>query len=279
MDTTPTDPALHLPYEPAPHRMAMGLTSVAEADWLDIAADTPAQMDERRRLLATTRGEVLACLPNGAAAAAELLDLVSAHMQRFHPGLAEEGTAEADPLARVGLLVPEDFCLLLQTGGAHVLAAAVLCFPSRWRLGEKMGRPLSAIHAPVPGYESTLGKPVERFFAALKPGRIAQRFNWSVLDDPALFQPARRARPFDAAADPLGRLYLRVERQTFRRLPESGAVAFGIRTHVTPLSRVASVPGEAARLASALRGLPMELAEYKAIEPFVGALLGALERR
>ena len=37
-----------------------------------------------------------------------------------------------------------------------VFTAGVLCFPSRWRLMEKIGKPLSAVHGPVPLYADRL---------------------------------------------------------------------------------------------------------------------------
>lgn len=295
MDLTLPPRKLHLPYESGPHRMTMGLTSVAEPDWIEIAADYPAQMAERKCLLRNTPEAVLACLPEGVAAARELLDLLVEHLCVRHQGwfqrngsrifnglLGDDRNLEGDPLAAAGHLVQEDFCLMQRQGDAHVLVAAVLCFPARWSLAAKLGKPLLAIHSPVPGYDRQLGSPVERFFGALKPGRIVQRLNWSVMDDPTLFQTSRRMRTdIDPAITPdnaLTELVLRVERQTLRRLPDSGAVVFGIRTHITPLAQVAALPGEAERLAEAVRGLPHDLAGYKATYHFADALLTALDR-
>ena len=51
------------------------------------------------------------------------------------------------------------------------LIAAVLCFPSRWRLADKMDRLMGAIHGPVPFYADRLARPVDRFMRLLKPGR------------------------------------------------------------------------------------------------------------
>jgi hypothetical protein len=115
----------------------------------------------------------------------------------------------------------------------------------------------------------------------LKPGRLAVRYNWSVHEAPTLFQPSGHGRgAFDPSITPEnagGSLWLRVERQTFRLLPESGVVVFGIRTHVTPLAAVVAVPGEASRLAAAVRGVPVEMERYKSLMPFRAALLGYLD--
>jgi hypothetical protein len=162
-----------------------------------------------------------------------------------------------------------------------VLEAAVLCAPSRSRLAEKIGRPLLEVHAPVPFYAHRLGAPVDRFMRLLKPGRIALRQNWSVVDDPALFQPGGKHR---TVADPTitsenagHRLFLRTERQTFRLLERSGSVLFGIRVHSHALQQVVGQPGSAARLATAVRALPREMQEYKSLPVFAEPLLAYLD--
>jgi hypothetical protein len=277
--------------------MAMGLTAVAEPDWLEIADDYPAQMAERHRLLAEQPAAVLACLPEAEAAARELRDVLIAHLCTHHAAwFVRDGdvlhnrlldtridlAATPDPLALVGRLVQEDFCLLQPHPDGHHLTGAVLCFPTRWTLAEKLGRPLIGVHDNVPFYGERLGNPVERFLTSLKPGRLAQRLNWSVIDDAALFQQhGKRRDDIDSDISPdnaLHRLFLRVERQTFRRLEQSGAVVFGIRVHVTPLDRVTRDPGEAARLSAALQALPPEMAHYKSTGRFSAALLEALGR-
>ena len=106
----------------------------------------------------------------------------------------------------------------------------------------------------------------------LKAGPIASRLNWSVLDDPALFQPAGKWRVDGATGiteDNAGsRTYLRVERQTLRRLPASGAVLFGIRVHCYELGRAIDRPSRAAELAAAVRALPADIVHYKSLLPF-----------
>ena len=273
-------PALHLPYEAGPQRMALGLTAIPETAWLERDAGTRAQIAERVRLLAERRADILADTPGAEAACAELRDMLAAHLTAHWPGWTPPA-GDPHPLAEICGWVAEDFCLLRPGPEGPVLIAAILCFPSRWRLSEKIGRPLMAIHKPVPTYAETLGRPVDRFMGAIKPGRLAVRYNWSVHEDPTLFQPAGHGRgDYDPSITPDnagGSLWLRVERQTFRRLPESGAVVFGIRTHVTPLAEVMAVPGEAARLAAAVRGVPEEMERYKSLMPFRAALLEYLD--
>jgi hypothetical protein len=64
-----------------------------------------------------------------------------------------------------------------------------------------------------------------------------------------------------------------------RLLERSGAVLFGIRTHLYPVGLLAADRQVAADLAAALRGLPAEMALYKSLPPFREALLAYLDAK
>ncbi len=271
---------LHLAFEDGPFRMAMGLTACAPAEWIEIDALRPAELAQRRALVATRRDAVFGAMPGSAAARAEALAVLADHLATHHPALGAVPDPARDPLEAAGLLVQEDFCLIRPDAGGPILEAAILCFPSRWRLSEKLGKPLAQVHAPVPHYAERLSAPVDRFMAHLRPGRIAMRMNWSLADDPALFQPD----PPHAAPDPPitaedagTRLFYRAERQTFRLLERTGRVLFAIRVHVHPIAHLAAMPGVAARLRGAIRALPAETKAYKGIPAYEAALLAYLD--
>jgi dimethylamine monooxygenase subunit A len=279
---------LHDPIEPGPYRMAMGLTVIPDRAWFELDTQYQADMAEKQRLLAERQTDVFAAPAGTEAAATESLQLIAANLCDSHPDwFASDGDLIHNrltnvvldprvdhPLLCAGRLVQEDLCLI-QDGA---FTAGILCFPSRWRLAEKIGRPLAAVHAPVPLYPDRLAQPVDRFMRHLRPGRIACRLNWSILDDPALFQPEGKWRSdpnHGVTVENAGEtLFLRVERQTLRRLPETNAVLFGIRVHVYPLWRVAS-----SRLAAAVRALPDDILRYKSMSPILPALLGYLDAR
>ena len=136
------------------------------------------------------------------------------------------------------------------------------------------------MHGPVPLYAEHLASPVNRFMGALRPGRVAERLNWGVLDDGALYQEEGTGRTgFDPSITPENvpdRLFLRVERQTLMRLPQSGFVLFTIRVHSYKLARVLAVPGAAHDLAAAIMALPSSMTAYKSLPPFRDALLACL---
>jgi hypothetical protein len=296
MSVTEASAAPYLPFDGGRFRLMMGLMALPLAAWFEVDAHLGADLAAKRALLEARHGEVFAALPEAHAAAAELLALMAEHLPRHHPDLYRRqgdtlvnvatgecwdlAAPDLHPLDLAGRLVQEDLCLLAAADdGPYRLVAATLCSPARWRLADKIGRPLSAIHAPVPGYAEALERPVDRFFGRLAAERPVWRLNWGIVDDPAPFQP--EARPMaPLAAEAAGeRLFLRVERQTLRRLPTTGAVVFTIRTHVTRLDRAVRTPATAAELAAAIRAMPETTAQYKQIAPIAPALLAWLDAR
>ena len=290
---------IYLPFESGPYRMAMSLTTVPERAWFEIDECYVEEMAERRRLLAERHEEVFGALPESDPARNEtfrdVADNLTTHAPQWfardgdhlHNLLTGDvwdlGAPPCDPLELAGRLVQEDLCIIQQSDEGPRFTAAILCFPSRWRLHEKLGKPLVSVHGRVPFYAERLANPVDRFMAKVKPGHIASRLNWSVLDDPAMFQPAGKWREQTNTAvtpDNAGeRLYLRVERQTLRRLPQSGAILFGIRVHSYEMARAITTPEAASGLAEAVRALPEATAHYKSLRAYGPALLAWLDAR
>jgi hypothetical protein len=286
---------VYRPYTAGPWRMGMDLVTATEPDWFEIDSLYPTEMAERQRLLDTNHRAVFAALPVSQSARHEALAMIQTALAHHHPGwFTQTGTGfhnrltgetwtgtEHDPLEVAGRLVQEDLCIIQHDGTAPIFTAAVLCFPSRWKLLDKIGKPLLGVHGPVPFYKDRLARPIDRFFANLKIGHIVTRLNWSLLDNPALFQPGGKWRTEgDNAITPANaadRIYLRVERQTLRRLPVSDAILFGIRIHVYPLARVIATPEQATDLAAAVRALPPEIQHYKSLLVFRSALLDWLD--
>ena len=257
----------------------MGLRNLEPGDWLWIDEDHAAHVAEHARLIAERRDVVIAALPGSENACAELLEMVVddllAHHGRDHRALR----ADPDPLATVSRLVQEDFCLLQRSeDGSYVLRAGVLCFPLHWQLRDKLGLPLRSIHGPVPGFADRLGDPADRFFSALTAERPVWRANWALTDEPELHVPARRGHGHNVTSGDAGeRLWLRIERQTLRRLPRSQAVVFGIRTLVRRLDSMVGEPGVAAAIADRIREMPEAMTRYKGFAPMHGPLLAYLD--
>jgi dimethylamine monooxygenase subunit A len=261
-----------------PWRFAMGLHALDPAEWVVVTDEHGAETAEKRRLF-EAGADVYRLLPEGEAPALELAALIEANLGRHHPGLSVDPAIE-QPLVRLGVALQEDLCLMLAGPDGYRLVGALVAFPSRWNLGEKIGRPIQAIHAPVPGLEPAIGRPIQLFFERLAVGHPVWRVNWSITDDPTLHQPSndfRRTATVVTPADAGHRLWLRVERQTLTRLPDSRAVVFTILTFVVPLAAITAVPELGAKLAARLAELPEPVLAYKNLATNKAAVIAHLQ--
>lgn len=111
--------------------------------------------------------------------------------------------------------------------------AAVVCSPSRWKLADKMGKNMLQVHTPVSKYAEHIGAAVETTLQRLSVDRPIWRSNWTLEDHPALFQPEPPSAPL---VDDVSRMWVRIERETFRRLPRTGGILFTIRGFQQPLA-------------------------------------------
>ena len=253
----------HAPWQSPQTARLPGTIPVAPADWLHVDEMYGPQLAERARLIAAAPDRVIDALPEAREAVNELYGEVLQTLAA-HPAFEVAGgvigcpdgrqvtDAPSRPLATLGHLTQEDFCVLQKPEGAeeHVLSAAVLCFPANWTLAQKLGRPLMRIHRPVPEYGPQLGARVQRLFDGIRPieagGAILMRMNAVDHATPDLFQTRDEDDPRDQGQG-AGR-YLRIERQTLRRLPRTGAVIFGIHTAV--FDRATLSPDDAAAFAA-----------------------------
>ncbi|NNU81826.1 DUF3445 domain-containing protein [Halovulum dunhuangense] len=271
----------HFPFG-TPHLMRRpGLFPMDPADWVQRDAAFGPQMAERDRLVRDCPAEVLGATPLAGPALRELAMLLRGHLPAQDTGYqsTRAGLRRPDGVVvpstsdtrEIGRLCQEDWLLLLADGDRHRLVAGAVCFPSGWRLADKLGQPLGSIHAPVPEYDADLARRVDRIFGALRVEAPVQRINWSVATGPRLFAPPGLPRPPEGDGP-----CLRIERQTLRRLPESGAVVFTVKTEITPI-RALDARSRAAVLAAmdaldpATRAYKMTAQEAQAIRAALSA--------
>jgi hypothetical protein len=237
----------------------MGLRPLALAQWLEFDEHVDDELAQKARLLDECYDDVVATLPGSEGAAAELLREVTANLAAHH-ATHNRVASDEHPIVAASRLVQEDLCLL-ERRDAWRLSAACVCFPSRWSLASKLGATLDEIHGPVPGYDDTLAGPTNAFFDRLDPERSYWRLNWTLLDSPVLHQPRAERRP------PSGELsdwFFRVERQTLRRLAQSGGIVFTIRTYVAAAATLARENQEfGEHLWRALETAPSAVQDYK----------------
>lgn len=231
-----------------------GTVPIAPEDWLQRDEAFAAQMAERDRLIAEAAAEVHAMAETARPAADELLDLVLAQVERApgylrEPGAVRRPDGDAVPLEGpsllvAGRLVQEDLVILEKADGEpeHRLTAAILCFPSNWTLAQKFGMALTRIHLPVDAYDEGVAKRVQRLFDAVRPEAPLMRANLVPYAHANLHSP----RPEFDRHQPAEVRYVRSERQTLLRLPETRAVVFSIHVYQVPIESLTGA--ERARL-------------------------------
>ncbi len=210
----------------------MGTRRLGKRPWLVEGPDGPDLIPLKQELLAERPDDVVAFDGDThRGPARETLGLID-HARGAAPTEPDE-----EPLVAAARSVVEDLCLLRRDSGRWTLAAACVCFPSRWRLSEKIGRGVTEIHGPVDGYSNLLADRVTSLFDALGPSPVWRR-NWFVHPDGAWFQPERRpgGDPVIPANQVPDQLFLRSERQTLRTVVP-GWILFTIRVQQVPLGQ------------------------------------------
>ena len=219
-----------------------GTRPVSPDEWIICDDAFSQQMALRDQLIETKKDKVLAISDEAQEAAVELLKMTldfcvsklgyKKNVSKIiRPDKVSVEIDLNEPMTFLGRLVQNDFCILQKKDNEHVLTAAALCFPASWTLGEKFLKPLIDIHVPVKAYDDNIAKRVQRLFDGLQINRPVWRFNALYYEDPNLFQPRSVNQPRRKPA-PNKVKYFRSERQTIIKLPESGAIIFGIHTFV-----------------------------------------------
>ncbi len=201
--------------------------------------------------------------------------------------LGDDTTLPLAPLDWLGRQVQEDLLIMDATAPGVPLVAGQLCFGAGWSLDDKLGRSFLAIHDPVPGFsDGRVGRSADLLMQRARAAAPTGRIGWSFVSDGTLnhapcLSAQWRARATTIDATNAGeRCYLRLERQTFSRLPRTGALLFTIHTYVAPLGAVlAEEPGRAKRLARVVGTMPPEMLRYKGMADFVAPLLAYLEEQ
>jgi len=250
----------HRPWEEAAG-FTIGLRSIAPEAWLEGGEADPAARKDP--LYATARALVWAEAPGSRPGQAEALSLIEAAA-----GPAS-GPAPGDlpPLYAAARRTPDDLCLMEKRDGEWRLTALSLSAGSFFTAEAVIGRSLAELHGPVTGFRDRMLGRVQRIFDGLRPDLILERRNWTVLNSPELHVPsaaAVRARlPLVGTAEAGDVLHLRVERQTLRRLPETGGALLTIRVWLAPLASLSADPARLAAFARAWRSADHDLRIYK----------------
>ncbi|RMC32089.1 heme-dependent oxidative N-demethylase family protein [Paracoccus alkanivorans] len=163
-----------------------------------------------------------------------------------------------------------DFALLDQREGNLWMEAGMVTSQADWSLDFDIGMNFFEWHAPVPlAHEMGIFQRALKFLLAIQQDTPSRRLNWTMTVNPRLdtspenyhkWGPEKRTLTPENVGE---KQYLRVELQTFFRLPRSNGLAFPIRCYLISLQDLVTVPKWGRRLHRVIRDLPDELAEYK----------------
>ena len=285
---------IHQPYKDGKGGVDIGLKPIQIESWLEIDNLFSTEIAEKKKLLKNKRSDVLITPSSSFSIQKEVLTTILEHLQLFHANLfnINKETVEIiktkeiynhqkfpNPLELASMLVQEDLIIMKQIEEDYHLESASLCAPTRWSLKDKFRESLSEIHKEVPGYEQKIGKRVDSIFTNLPDDKIFERFNWSIFDSPELFQPINSKTLVEIRDLRPQELFIRVERQTIRRLEHSKSVLFTVRVHVDPITAILDSKRSIEDLITAISNLDLDMKNYKVITPFEENLINWLKSK
>ncbi|PSN73908.1 hypothetical protein BS50DRAFT_3705 [Corynespora cassiicola Philippines] len=279
--------ALPRPYRPLrwAYHQTMSLTKMEPDWWLELENTYQERIKQRQDLFAEHGTGVLDALPGSDLACKELMEmalqfLCARYPQYFRLDLdkkifyndilhTESDINTMHPLQVLLNNVPEDFAIMLRDPetGYYSFRAGIICSALGWNVASKMGLKLHEIHAPIPDYKEKMQFSMDRYFAKKPTDKAIQRGSWGLEVDQPLYMPPgdphEKHREVQMADLDLSRCHLRVDWQTLRRLPLSGAVVFNFKALFTPVEAFRDEPYVPALLLKVLNEGKTNLMEYK----------------
>ncbi len=303
---TPSNPPHYRPYRWAAADFQLGLRPMEPHRWILMNADHAGNMREKRERLAAFSRDYYRTLPSSLAAQLELRERVIAHLLTdYSEHFARHGSVvtslatgvecdlcdrSVEPLLQLSNLIEEDFMLIEEVDGAACITAASNTYSSSGRLVASVGRGLEWAHKPVPHLTDKLGPRIDRVIGSVHTATPCERFNWQLTPLSTVFFPhdnphAANAAAMHAVHDTLHReperagelLWIRVERQTLSRLPDSRAVAFSLHTYSDPLASIQSDLQSVRAILALLRAYSAERWHYTEMDIIREPLLAWLE--
>jgi hypothetical protein len=263
------------PIDGKPFRLNMGLRSLEPQFWLEAGNDLDAQIPERIELASSVPDVVYQELPGYEGAVQELISRIIENLKEFHdrdysftsntvrhiPTDTLVSLTCEDVLLQISTIIGEDLVVLSREDEEWKIVAGAVLFPSRWKLSEKIGKGMDAVHAPVPGYESALAPYMTATFDKIGVDRPVWRKNWSLHSTEDLHQPTsihEQVLPED--------YWWRTERQTLTRSQEGEFLYFTIRNRAEPLVWIKENAQSALEFSKTLESFSPETIEYKGLQ-------------
>ncbi|KAF2675563.1 hypothetical protein BT63DRAFT_445330 [Microthyrium microscopicum] len=288
------------PYRPLRWKwhQTMALSRLEPDWWVELESSYEERIKQRIELVQQHGSDVLAMQPGSEPACRELMELVLQFLCCRYPhyfSLEDEDTlfvnrilnmstnlSSTSPLDVMLQHVPEDFALMIRepTTGYYHLRAGIICSSVGWNLGTKIGLRLEDIHKPVPDYKEKMAFSMDRYFSKLPTDSPIQRGSWSFeLDQPLYLAPTEPHPSIDELSmeEARSRIHFRVDWQTLRRMPVSGAIAFNFKGLFTPLEQFRLEPYVPALALKILKEGKDDLLVYKGVRRIEKVVVPVLE--
>ncbi|GJJ08598.1 hypothetical protein Clacol_002817 [Clathrus columnatus] len=280
-----------------PYHQTMAHQPMHINNWIEIDKDYVWYLKEKARIIqeqgtpATAESfdisglrcqNVIDSLPENYDACNELLEVLVDWLPKRYPTLFKrldtgilnnltqeiitniENKRGVEALIAVSKLVQDDFLMARERSDGHVyFVGGLVAFPGFYLLSEKIGKSIKEVHQPVPYFNEKLLLSVERTLKRFKPHEPFERTSWEIVDDRNLFfhniaskfMIPEKLHPKD--------IFFRVDHQTFRKLPRSGGIIFGVRPILKRLEDFEDSPLVPELLTRIHRESDKKLMEYK----------------
>ncbi|KAG0681447.1 hypothetical protein C6P40_001154 [Pichia californica] len=304
---------LPLPYRAFKHTyfFTMGIRSMDWTSWIELDNEWEFYHNEKIKRISERGHELIGTQDDVWDAAIEYLMELRAFLPKRYPNLfieTENGienlkTGEIfefhnipknefkkDPMEMAALMVQDDLAILKENeNGQYILRGGAIMLAGFWRLRDKLNLPLAAIHTTgeVPKYEEKLQKPMDKFFTRLTVDKPVVRNNYFIQTDDNLAWSSSIGNEDSQivgwnTAEPatdINKIYYRSERQSVRRLPLTGCIAFTIRTYFLPITKMCQEPHIPKRLLDGILSWDEDVKRYRGFDKFKDVLLPYLEEQ
>ncbi|KAH9834100.1 uncharacterized protein C8Q71DRAFT_873543 [Rhodofomes roseus] len=282
-------------------------------DWIEIDKEYQWYLDEKARVMREQGKNLLQSwvpigrvvvdsLPENDAACTELLETLVDYLPKRYPtlfdaipsktlgpvpdGIHNKVTGETftnisnlkgiDALMVVTRLVMDDFLMGREREDGKVyLVGGVIVFPGSYLLSEKIGQPIHQLHAQIPHFNKMLTS-VERTMVRFAPDRPFERCSWWIADDRELFWHNIISNDVREDMHPKD-LFLRFDHQTFRKLPKTKGIMFGVHPVLKRMQDLADNPLVPALLAKIHTDSDETLMKYKGVAKYQHKLIPYLQ--
>ncbi|KAI0074728.1 hypothetical protein K474DRAFT_1765099 [Panus rudis PR-1116 ss-1] len=260
--------------------------------WIEVDKEYQWYLDEKARVIEENGRKVIDSLPENDGACGELLQILVDYLPKRYPTLFERTNESSilnkvtnehltgldkktgvDALLAISRLVQDDFLMARQRDDGKIyLVGGLVTFPGFYLLSETIGKPIEVLHDPVPYFNEKLLTSVQRTLTRLRPDQPFERSSWNIVDDRNLFWhnlssgvPHESVHPKD--------LWLRIDHQTFRKLPRSRAIIFGVHPVLRRLEDLADSPLVPALLEKVHIDSDKKIMDYKGAPKYSSLML------